>query len=83
MPDLTDCCGQLLVAGLHACADLAEQARGRRDDDASALASCPAARRKRGSSELNLCALRLTGGWAEPYCKLAGKAMITCVRGGT
>jgi DNA-binding CsgD family transcriptional regulator len=31
-PDLTIFCGRLLVAGLRACADLAEQARARRDE---------------------------------------------------
>jgi DNA-binding CsgD family transcriptional regulator len=35
MPDLTEDCGRLLAAGLRACADLAEQARARRDDPAA------------------------------------------------
>jgi DNA-binding CsgD family transcriptional regulator/transcriptional regulator with XRE-family HTH domain len=34
VPELADNCGQLLAAGLRACADLAEQARARRDHDA-------------------------------------------------
>jgi DNA-binding CsgD family transcriptional regulator/tetratricopeptide (TPR) repeat protein len=37
-PDLTIVCGRLLVAGLWACADLAEQARARRDEPAAAAA---------------------------------------------
>lgn len=32
IPDLTILCGRLLVAGMRACADLAERARARRDD---------------------------------------------------
>jgi DNA-binding CsgD family transcriptional regulator/tetratricopeptide (TPR) repeat protein len=35
VPDLTAGCGQLLAAGLRACADLAERARARRDHDAA------------------------------------------------
>ena len=31
VPDLTIFCGRLLAAGMRACADLAEQARARRD----------------------------------------------------
>jgi len=38
VPDLTPWFGQLLTAGLRACADLAEQARARRDQDAAAAA---------------------------------------------
>jgi len=38
-PDLTVFCGRLLTAGLRACADLAEQARARRDPCAAALAA--------------------------------------------
>ena len=34
VPDLTGGCGHLLAAGMRACADLAEQARARRDNDA-------------------------------------------------
>ena len=34
-PDLTIFCGRLLVAGMRGCADLAEQARARRDDHAA------------------------------------------------
>ena len=34
-PDLTILCGRLLAAGMRACADLAEQARARRDDHAA------------------------------------------------
>ena len=37
-PDLTVFCGRLLTAGLRACADLAEQARARRDPCAAAAA---------------------------------------------
>jgi DNA-binding CsgD family transcriptional regulator/tetratricopeptide (TPR) repeat protein len=37
-PDLTILCGQLLAAGMRACADLAEQARARRDEPAAAAA---------------------------------------------
>ena len=38
-PDLTIVCGRLLAAGLRACADLAEQARARRDEPAAAAAA--------------------------------------------
>ena len=34
-PDLTISCGRLLVAGMRACADLAERARARRDQPAA------------------------------------------------
>jgi DNA-binding CsgD family transcriptional regulator/tetratricopeptide (TPR) repeat protein len=34
-PDLTILCGRLLAAGMRACADLAEQARARRDEPAA------------------------------------------------
>src|SRR5262249_2325607 len=37
-PDMTLWCGYLLAAGMRACADLAEQARARRDQDAAASA---------------------------------------------
>lgn len=37
-PDLTILCGRLLTAGMRACADLAEQARPRRDEPAAAAA---------------------------------------------
>jgi DNA-binding CsgD family transcriptional regulator len=43
VPDLTESCGQLLVAGLRACADLAEQARACRDPDAARAAQDAAA----------------------------------------
>ena len=36
VPDLTILCGRLLAAGMRACADLAEQARARRDQFAAA-----------------------------------------------
>jgi DNA-binding CsgD family transcriptional regulator/tetratricopeptide (TPR) repeat protein len=39
VPDLTILCGRLLVAGMRACADLAEQARARRDQAAAADAA--------------------------------------------
>jgi DNA-binding CsgD family transcriptional regulator/tetratricopeptide (TPR) repeat protein len=42
MPDLTEDCGRLLAAGLRACADLAEQARARRDDPAAQAAESAA-----------------------------------------
>ena len=42
VPDLTDNCGQLLVAGMRACADLAEQARARRDHDVARAAQAAA-----------------------------------------
>ena len=38
-PDLTILCGRLLGAGMRACADLAEQARARRDERAAADAA--------------------------------------------
>jgi len=38
VPDLTFWCGFLLTAGMRACADLAEQARARQDQDAAAAA---------------------------------------------
>ena len=41
-PDLTILCGRLLAAGLRACADLAEQARARRDQPAAAAAAAAA-----------------------------------------
>jgi DNA-binding CsgD family transcriptional regulator/tetratricopeptide (TPR) repeat protein len=41
-PDLTILCGRLLAAGLRACADLAEQARARRDERAAAAARAAA-----------------------------------------
>jgi DNA-binding CsgD family transcriptional regulator len=37
-PDLTVLCGRLLTAGMRACADLAEQARARRDQPGAAAA---------------------------------------------
>jgi DNA-binding CsgD family transcriptional regulator/tetratricopeptide (TPR) repeat protein len=40
--DLTIFCGRLLAAGMRACADLAEQARARRDDDAASAAQAVA-----------------------------------------
>src|SRR5262249_29568856 len=47
-PDLTILCGRLLAAGMRACADLAEQARARRDapaaEDAAAAAAALASR---------------------------------------
>ena len=46
-PDLTIACGRLLVAGMRACADLAERARARRDQPA---ADC----RHRGRRRLGL-----------------------------
>src|SRR5271166_6204123 len=39
VPDLTILCGRLLAAGMRACADLAEQARARRDQFAAADAA--------------------------------------------
>ena len=39
VPDLTILCGRLLAAGMRACADLAEQARARRDQPAAAEAA--------------------------------------------
>jgi DNA-binding CsgD family transcriptional regulator/tetratricopeptide (TPR) repeat protein len=42
-PDLTILCGQLLAAGIRACADLAEGARARRDDAAASAAAAAAA----------------------------------------
>ena len=39
VPDLTILCGRLLAAGMWACADLAEQARARRDQQATADAA--------------------------------------------
>ena len=39
VPDLTILCGRLLVAGMRACADLAEQARARRDQSAAMAAA--------------------------------------------
>ena len=42
-PDLTILCGRLLTAGLRGCADLAEQARARRDEPAAAAAAAAAA----------------------------------------
>jgi DNA-binding CsgD family transcriptional regulator len=42
-PEQAASCGQLLVAGLRACADLAEQARARRDHDAVQTAQDAAA----------------------------------------
>jgi DNA-binding CsgD family transcriptional regulator/tetratricopeptide (TPR) repeat protein len=41
-PDLTISCGRLLEAGLRACADLAEQARARRDEPAAEAAQAAA-----------------------------------------
>ena len=38
VPDLTIFCGRLLTAGMRGCADLAEQARARRDDHAAGAA---------------------------------------------
>jgi DNA-binding CsgD family transcriptional regulator len=38
VPDLTVLCGRLLAAGMRACADLAEQARARRDQPTAAAA---------------------------------------------
>ena len=38
-PDVTIFCGRLLAAGMRACADLAEQARARRDQAAAATAA--------------------------------------------
>jgi DNA-binding CsgD family transcriptional regulator/tetratricopeptide (TPR) repeat protein len=42
VPDLTILCGRVLTAGMRACADLAEQARARRDE-AAAVAAVAAA----------------------------------------
>jgi|HubBroStandDraft_6_1064221.scaffolds.fasta_scaffold31978_2 DNA-binding CsgD family transcriptional regulator len=39
VPDLTILCGRLLAAGMRACADVAEQARARRDPSAAADAA--------------------------------------------
>jgi ATP/maltotriose-dependent transcriptional regulator MalT len=39
VPDLTILCGRLLAAGMRACADLAEQARARRDQSAAMAAA--------------------------------------------
>jgi len=41
-PDLAIFCGRLLAAGMRACADLAEQARARRDDAAAGAAAAAA-----------------------------------------
>jgi hypothetical protein len=41
-PDLTILCGRLLAAGMRACADLAEQARARRDEPAAKDAAAAA-----------------------------------------
>jgi DNA-binding CsgD family transcriptional regulator/tetratricopeptide (TPR) repeat protein len=41
-PDLTIFCGRLLAAGMRGCADLAEQARARRDDHAASAAQAAA-----------------------------------------
>jgi len=41
-PDMTRVCGRLLAAGMRACADLAEQARARRDDLAAETAAAAA-----------------------------------------
>jgi DNA-binding CsgD family transcriptional regulator len=41
-PDLTIFCGRLLVAGMRGCADLAEQARARRDGHAASAAQAAA-----------------------------------------
>jgi DNA-binding CsgD family transcriptional regulator len=41
-PDLTILCGRLLAAGMRACADLAGQARARRDEPAAAAAAATA-----------------------------------------
>ena len=41
-PDLTIFCGRLLAAGMRACADLAEQARARRDEPAAQAAAAAA-----------------------------------------
>jgi DNA-binding CsgD family transcriptional regulator len=43
VPELTGGCGQLLAAGLRACADLAEQARARRDPEGPQAAQAAAA----------------------------------------
>jgi DNA-binding CsgD family transcriptional regulator/tetratricopeptide (TPR) repeat protein len=42
VPDLTILCGRLLTAGMRACADLAEQARARRDAPAAESAAAAA-----------------------------------------
>jgi len=42
VPDLTILCGRLLTAGMRACADLAEQARARRDPPGAAAAEAAA-----------------------------------------
>jgi DNA-binding CsgD family transcriptional regulator len=42
VPELTEGCGHLLAAGMRACADLAEQARARRDNDALGAAEAAA-----------------------------------------
>jgi DNA-binding CsgD family transcriptional regulator/tetratricopeptide (TPR) repeat protein len=42
VPDLTILCGRLLNAGMQACADLAEQARARHDEPATAAAQAAA-----------------------------------------
>jgi DNA-binding CsgD family transcriptional regulator len=54
VPDLTGSCGQLLAAGLRACADQAEQARARRDHDALDAAEAAA-------SELGALVERMRG----------------------
>jgi len=41
-PDLAVFCGRLLTAGMRACADLAEQARARRDEEAAEAAAAAA-----------------------------------------
>jgi hypothetical protein len=42
VPDMTPWFGRLLTAGMRACADLAEQARARRDQEAAASAMAAA-----------------------------------------
>ena len=42
VPDVTVLCGRLLMAGIRACADLAEQARARRDEPAAETAAAAA-----------------------------------------
>ena len=42
IPDLTIFCGRLLATGMRACADLAEQARARRDEPAAQAAEAAA-----------------------------------------
>jgi DNA-binding CsgD family transcriptional regulator len=69
-PALTEQCGLLLAAGLRACADLAEQARARRDHDAARAAQDAA-------GEL-ACWLERTGG--VPFTDHPMRARIPAAR---